>query len=137
MQPNQPHPWPLPHPAPSQARSRSDSRHPNAQALMQSPQTHRGSGRCELPVGPPAPRPSQVPRRANMMAVSDLPPVPMSPPIRLPTSVPLMSQNAEASSIVQVPSSAPTMPVNPSYQTQAILQVPPPSNFAIVQAHAN
>ena len=62
-----------------------------------------------------------------MMAVNDLPAVQMSPPIRLPTSVPLMSQNAEASNpfMQDVPNS------------QAIVPIPPPSNFAIVQAHAN
>ena len=122
MQPNNPHPWPLPQPTPSQTRSRSESRHPNApQSLLNTP-THRGSVRREVPAGPPAARPSQVPRHMNMTAVSDLPAVPMSPPIHLPTSIP---QSAEASNTF----------MQEDTTSQAI--VPVPSNFALAQTHAN
>ena len=145
MEPNGPHPWPLPNPPSQVPRSRSDSRHPNAQRALMNTPTHRGSIRRELPAGPPASRPSQVPRHSNMTAVSDLLAVPMSPPIRLPTTaLPSLPSSAQA----PPPTSAQAPPPlsaqapdslmiddNRSQPSHAI--VPIPTNFALAQVHAN
>ena len=107
--------------------------------------THRGSIRRQLPAGPPASRPSQVPRHSNMTAVSDLPPVPMSPPIRLPnTSLPSLPSSAQAPPLTSAQAPPPLSAQAPdslmiddnrSQPSHAI--VPLQTNLALAQVHAN